>query len=60
VALIRSRFAEAPYRCPFCAHWVHPGSVIVAVFSGSTVASGCLDCAWAAINDDLPSRREAA
>lgn len=58
--MIRSRFAEAPYRCPFCQHIVHVGEVIVCVVSGTTVSSGCVDCAWAAINGELSVRRETA
>ncbi len=56
VAVLRTRFALAPFPCPFCHHIVHVGSVIAQVISGTTVASGCLDCEWAAIHGELSSR----
>jgi predicted nucleic acid-binding Zn-ribbon protein len=60
VTPIRSRFAQAPHRCPFCGHVVHVGEVVAVVTSGSTYSSGCVDCAWAAFNGRLSDRREAA
>lgn len=56
VAAIRTRFAQAPFPCPFCGHIVHIGSVIAQVISGTTVAASCLDCEWAAVNGELVSR----
>lgn len=52
-----SHAATAPWDCPWCDETVPTGHIIVALTVNSTESLGCFDCAWAAMNNDIESRR---